>query len=133
LVFRLTCHQFLPSRMHGQCMVNQLLTVIPSLLNQNALNHANTSSCPSSVTACIRRQDGYCCIQYQVCQNVPNAFSLDIASSIADAGDIDTLCTNDYVTIPGVLMGHVQPLFYLLLFISQGHARSSSAEVDTAL
>ncbi len=32
-----------------------------------------------------------------------NPFSLDTASTIAaNTGQVDTLCTNDYVTIPGV-------------------------------
>ena len=54
------------------------------------------------MTACIKRQDGYCCIQYQVCNNVINGFSLSSQSQVtANAGDTDTQCTLDYVTIPG--------------------------------
>lgn len=57
------------------------------------------------VTACIRRNAGYCCVQYQVCEGVPNAFTLDSEIEKADAtpgkvGLIDTLCTSDYITIP---------------------------------
>ena len=54
-----------------------------------------------SVTACIRRQAGFCCIQYQVCAGVINAFSLDQSAAI---GLIDTNCILDYVTIPGTVM-----------------------------
>ena len=47
------------------------------------------------------QQEGYCCVEYQVCASVINAFSLQIKSTIKNAGDIDSLCTQDYVVIPG--------------------------------
>ena len=53
----------------------------------------------SSYSACIRRAAGYCCIEYQVCAGVPNAFTLDGGQSIL--GSTDILCTADYVAIPG--------------------------------
>ena len=41
----------------------------------------------------------------QVCEGVPNAFSLDSsmikANAATMAGNIDTLCAGDYVSIPG--------------------------------
>ena len=41
----------------------------------------------------------------QVCEGVPNAFSLDssmiMANAATMAGNIDTLCAGDYVSIPG--------------------------------
>jgi len=52
-----------------------------------------------SYSACIRRAAGYCCIEYQVCAGVPSAFSLDGGQSAL--GSVDTLCTADYVAIPG--------------------------------
>ena len=56
----------------------------------------------NSVTACIRRQEGFCCVQYQVCANVINAFSLSSKSqATAGAGDVDSKCLLDYVNIPG--------------------------------
>ena len=48
---------------------------------------------------CIRRQSGYCCAQFQVCQNVPNAFTLDTIAN--NMGLQDTYCTYDYISIPG--------------------------------
>ena len=51
-----------------------------------------------SVTACIRRQEGYCCVQYQVCANVINGFTLSGNAAIAI---LDSLCSLDYVSIPG--------------------------------
>ncbi len=53
-----------------------------------------------SVTACIRRQEGFCCIQYQVCPNVPNAFALEVITSFE--ASVDTKCTSDYIVIPGI-------------------------------
>ena len=47
---------------------------------------------------CVRRAAGYCCIQYQVCADQTNAFSLDGGTEISA---IDTACTLDYIAIPG--------------------------------
>ena len=58
-----------------------------------------------SVTACIRRQEGYCCVQYQVCANVINGYTLSGQAAIAI---LDSLCTLDYVSIPGIY------IFYML-------------------
>jgi len=56
------------------------------------------------VTACVRRNQGYCCVQYTVCEGVIGAFSLDSqvvgAASIVTQGLQDTFCTADYVSIP---------------------------------
>jgi hypothetical protein len=52
-----------------------------------------------SYSACVRRAAGYCCIQYQVCAGVTNAFSLDGGSSAI--GEVDSYCTGDYIAIPG--------------------------------
>ena len=51
-----------------------------------------------SVTACIRRQEGYCCVQYQVCANVINAYTLSGQEAIAA---LDSKCLKDFVAIPG--------------------------------
>ena len=47
---------------------------------------------------CVRRAAGYCCIQYTVCADQTNAFSLDGGTAISA---IDTACTLDYIAIPG--------------------------------
>jgi hypothetical protein len=49
-------------------------------------------------SACIKRQAGYCCVQYQACAGVPNSFSLDSTPAI---GLADTKCSMDYIGIPG--------------------------------
>ena len=59
----------------------------------------NYSTFPYSYSACIRRAAGYCCIEYNVCQGVTNAFTLDVNAAIL--GLIDTLCTGDYIAISG--------------------------------
>lgn len=53
------------------------------------------------VTACIRRSAGYCCVQYQVCQGVTNAFNIDAVPAVITFGLIDTNCAADWVAIPG--------------------------------
>ena len=52
----------------------------------------------SSVTACIRRQEGYCCVQYQVCSNVINPYTLSGQAAIAI---LYSNCIKDYVSIGG--------------------------------
>ena len=57
-------------------------------------------------TVCIRQAKGYCCIQYQICPDESDAFSLDrkdlgVADSTKLYGFVDTYCTNDYLLIPG--------------------------------
>ena len=52
-----------------------------------------------SYSACIRRAAGYCCIEYTVCEGVPNAFSLD--GSTPASALVETKCKLDYISIPG--------------------------------
>ncbi len=54
-----------------------------------------------SYSACVRRAAGYCCVEYNVCQGVPSAFSLDAGHAII-LGATDSLCTSDYIGIPGI-------------------------------
>ena len=53
-----------------------------------------------SYSSCIRRAAGYCCIQYQVCTDQTNAWSIDGQS--AAISFTDSFCTLDYVGIPGM-------------------------------
>ena len=52
----------------------------------------------SSYSSCIRTQAGYCCIEYQVCNDVTNGFTIDQTAAI---GIADSKCTLDYVGIEG--------------------------------
>lgn len=51
---------------------------------------------------CIRRAQGYCCIQYGVCDGISNSFSLDgtVTATLVTNGLTDTYCTGDFITIP---------------------------------
>jgi len=50
-----------------------------------------------SYAVCIRREAGYCCVQYQVCAD-PNSFTID--SLVANVmAKVDTDCTEDYIGI----------------------------------
>ena len=60
-----------------------------------------TVLCPfSRYSACIRTQPGYCCVQYQVCQNVINGFTIDQPKA-ATLGASDSICTGDYIAVEG--------------------------------
>ena len=54
---------------------------------------------------CIRPEEGFCCIQYQVC-NDPGSFSLsggaqDPADATKQVSIAESSCTLDYISIPG--------------------------------
>jgi len=51
---------------------------------------------------CIRKNAGFCCVQYVSCPNILYAFTLDTSiAANAINGFIDTSCINDYITIAG--------------------------------
>ena len=53
---------------------------------------------------CIRPEAGMCCIQYQLCADQSNAYTLSsgaIATGIANIAILDSMCTNDYTEIIG--------------------------------
>ena len=51
-----------------------------------------------SYSVCIRKQEGFCCVQYQACADQANSFTLDTLNT---AQSNDELCTDDYISIPG--------------------------------
>ena len=54
-------------------------------------------------TACIRQAQGYCCVEYQLCADQTNPWTLDRKSAADTKGLVDSSCTIDYVAIPGTL------------------------------
>ena len=50
-----------------------------------------------SYNICVRKEAGYCCIQYSACSDT-GSWSI---SQIASTAATDTVCTADYVTITG--------------------------------
>ena len=62
-----------------------------------------------SYTVCVRRLQGFCCVQYQVCET--GGFSLDSKSTIADSSDTGTSCTTDFIDIPGTYILYIFNLF----------------------
>lgn len=87
-----------PSRPPNGCLQNWS-TLTGRITTFNFLQTASSSNLQNQdYSACIRLQNGYCCVQYQVCQNVPNAFTLDTNA----VGKVDSQCTSlDYVLIEG--------------------------------
>ena len=95
---------------HICCEILRVFLCCLSFTSNKCTHGENTSS----VTACIKRQEGFCCIQYQACKDQTFPFSLDIGSAIAaNKGQVDTLCSYDYVNIPGV---YVSVVFFLFFF-----------------
>jgi len=68
-------------------------------------NFANTATQShlrnQNYNICIRQEQGYCCVQYTVC-NDPNSYTLD--NTPATMAEIDTRCTGDFLGIDGVGM-----------------------------
>jgi hypothetical protein len=67
--------------------------------------HNSTPFCPSRYSACIRRANGYCCVEYSVCEGEPSAFSLDGLTANAIQALLETNCKLDYISIPGIELG----------------------------
>jgi hypothetical protein len=102
-------------RGHERPLVSLILFCPPSLFNVSFLVHhlfnrddrhllargkwPLPSQSPKMSTLYIVRIR---CLQYQACPDVKFPFSLDTASTPAESGQIDTLCTLDYVNIPGM-------------------------------
>ena len=51
-----------------------------------------------SYSICIRPADGFCCVQYSVCADQMDAFSLDAKLQMAKQ---DTDCSADFIVISG--------------------------------
>jgi len=64
----------------------------------NFLDTTTTHLASQSYNICVRKQSGFCCVQYQVCADQTNAFTLDTS---ADTQSTDETCQTDYITIPG--------------------------------
>merc|ERR1712050_19921 len=74
-------------------------------------NFASTTSShllSQSYAVCIRREAGYCCVQYQVCAD-DNSFNIDSTVTGGDFGKakVDIECTLDYITIETSTVGCV--------------------------
>ena len=56
-------------------------------------------------SACIRQEDGFGCIQYNVCTDVTNGFTLDAANGAAiaetESKNGRASCSEDYIVIEG--------------------------------
>lgn len=70
--------------------------------------------CYYSYSHCIRQAQGFCCIEYSVCSDSADQFSLDNEQNMANmyqamtqtdcvATDATTVATGDYILIEGIL------------------------------
>jgi hypothetical protein len=68
----------------------------------NFLDDTTTHLASQDYNVCIKKQDGFCCVQYQVCADQTGAFTLDATNSPGKAM-VDGVCTSaiDFVRIPG--------------------------------
>jgi hypothetical protein len=78
----------------------------------------------SSQNVCIRRADGYCCIQYQVCGDQTNPFTLDRKNTYSAplAGLVENSCTVDYIAIPSKYFKHnnfkvIKQFFFQMFYV----------------
>ncbi len=53
-----------------------------------------------SYSVCIRQEAGFCCVLYTPCADA-NSFSLALDGAGAVAAGTDSLCSLDYIAIPG--------------------------------
>lgn len=75
--------------------------------NYNALNDNHLPN--QRYNICIRRELGFCCVQYQACGAIPGSTDPLPAFSLATKdvngnrvlGNVDDSCTLDYIAIPG--------------------------------
>jgi hypothetical protein len=67
----------------------------------NFLDDATTHLASQDYNVCVKKQDGFCCVQYQVCSDQTLAFSLDQTTASATKQIVDSGCATDYVRIPG--------------------------------
>ena len=54
-----------------------------------------------SQTICVRQAQGYCCVEYKLCADQTNPFTLDRITTATIMGLVDSSCIGDYVAIPG--------------------------------
>ena len=50
---------------------------------------------------CIRREQGFCCVQYNVCSDA-KSFTLDFEMNNAMKSMVDSECAEDFILIPGM-------------------------------
>lgn len=86
-----------PSRPPAGCLQYHT-TLIGRITTFNFLDTATMHLAGQDYSICVRKQEGYCCTQYQVCPDQANAFSLGNTDVTQLA---DQLCTSDYIAIPG--------------------------------
>jgi len=54
----------------------------------------------SSYSVCVRKLDGFCCTQYQVCAD-QGLFAFSLDATVGNEQKTNEACTGDYITIPG--------------------------------
>jgi len=75
----------------------------------NFLDTSSSHLASQDYSTCIRQESGFCCVQYSVCTDPPNSFSLNAANtdskSIIGSNCVDTsiatMIKEDYITISG--------------------------------
>jgi hypothetical protein len=67
----------------------------------NFANAASTITANLQYNTCIRQAPGFCCVKYQVCPNVPSAYTINVLAVANMRGSVDSECTEDFLQIPG--------------------------------
>ena len=77
----------------------QYFTTTSGTIMSYNFNDASSIHLPNQLYSnCIRREQGFCCIQYSVCEGVANSFTLDSLPTAAAKQGSD--CTKDFILIP---------------------------------
>lgn len=64
----------------------------------NFLDSGGTHLASQQYSACVRQEEGYCCVQWSVCGDQDSSFSIDGGDAPTISG-VDTACTQDYLGI----------------------------------
>lgn len=86
-----------PNRPPAGCL-QYFTTMVGRITTFNFLDSATSHLASQDYSICVRKQDGFCCVQYQTCYDQSSAFALD-ATLKAQASD--STCSGDYLYIPG--------------------------------
>lgn len=83
------------------------------IMTFNFQDGVNTHLSNQNYNICMRKEQGYCCIQYQVCDETTYANVFSLYRKAVDASSISqvvTECTEDYITIAGATGSCARPI-----------------------
>lgn len=90
-----------PNRPPAGCL-QYFTTLIGRITTFNFLDSTTTHLASQDYSICVKQQQGFCCVQYEVCTDQTNPFTLDVTAADQTAQAVDQSCfTTDYIGIEG--------------------------------